>query len=223
MRIRWHGQSAYTLEGGGRVVVIDPFDVAAVSGRVPFHYPPIEPGPADLLLITHEHGDHNWDAAVTGDPAVIRSTAGRIETPVGEVVAVASEHDGAAGTARGPNTIFVFTLDGVRVCHMGDFGQPRLRPEQIEAIGPIDLLMVPVGAGPTLDGAGAAEAVGVLAPGWVVPMHYRTPAIGFLEPADDFLGRFDDVRALEASEVEVAAAERPERPVVLHLAAPGGG
>jgi L-ascorbate metabolism protein UlaG (beta-lactamase superfamily) len=220
MKLRWHGQSAYTLEGDGRTVVVDPFDVTALSGRVRFEYPPIEPRPADLLLITHEHGDHNWDAAVTGDRVVIRSTAGRIASPIGEVVAVASEHDDAAGTVRGPNTIFVFSLDGVRICHMGDFGQARLRAEQVAAIGPIDLLLVPVGAGPTLDAAGAAEAVETLAPGWVVPMHYRTPAIGFLEPADDFLGRFADVHTLAAPEVEIAAPDRPERPLALHLAAP---
>ena len=223
MRIRWHGQSAYTLEGDGHVVVIDPFDVAALKARWPIDYPPIEPRAADLLLITHEHGDHNWDGAVTGEPTVIRSTAGRRETPVGEVVAIASEHDGQAGTARGPNTIFVFSLDGVRICHMGDFGQPRLRPEQAEAIGAIDLLFVPVGGGPTLDGAGAAEAVETLAPGWVVPMHYRTPAIGFLDPVDGFLGRFADVRAFDGPDAELSAGERPERPLVLHLAAPAAG
>ena len=80
---------------------------------------------ADLLLVTHEHRDHNGVEAIGGDPAILRSTAGTLESPVGEVVGVASEHDEVAGTQRGPNTIFVFTLDGVRVAHFGDFGQTR--------------------------------------------------------------------------------------------------
>ena len=125
----------------------------------------------------------------------MRSTAGRFETPVGEVVAIASEHDAEAGTSRGPNTIFVFTLDGVRVCHFGDFGQSALRPEQREAIGAVDLLIVPVGGGPTIGAAAAAEITRALDPRWVVPMHYRTAAIDFLEPADAFLALFEEVAA----------------------------
>jgi L-ascorbate metabolism protein UlaG (beta-lactamase superfamily) len=125
---------------------------------------------------------------------VLRSTAGKLESPIGEVVAIASEHDEVAGTARGPNTIFVFQLGGLRTCHMGDFGQADLRPEQAEAIGPIDLLFVPVGDGPTIGAAQAAAIVDRLEPALVVPMHYRTPQISFLETADDFLGRYPDSR-----------------------------
>jgi len=80
-----------------------------------------------------------------GSPTVLRSTAGRLESPIGEVLAVASEHDAAAGTERGPNTIFAFDFDGVRVCHFGDFGQAELWPEQARALDSVDLLFVPVG------------------------------------------------------------------------------
>ncbi len=91
-------------------------------------------------------------------PTVLRSTAGRLESPIGEIVAVASEHDDEAGTARGPNTIFVFELDGVRACHFGDFGQASLREAQAQAIGEVDLLFIPVGGGPTI-GAEGAQAI----------------------------------------------------------------
>ena len=101
--------------------------------------------------VTHEHLDHNGVEAVGGEPPVLRSTAGRHDlAPIGEVLAVASEHDVAAGTERGPNTIFVFGLGGLRVAHFGDFGQSALREEQAAAIGEIDLLFVPVGGGSTL-------------------------------------------------------------------------
>ena len=110
-----------------------------------FDYPAIEGVEPELLLVTHEHRDHNGVEAIGGSPAVIRSTAGTLESPVGEVVAVASEHDEVAGTQRGPNTIFVFTLDGLRIAHFGDFGQTALRDEQADAIGQVDLAFVPVG------------------------------------------------------------------------------
>src|SRR5262245_14587976 len=157
MRIHWYGQSAFLLDGGQRVL-IDPFgplgERATARGLV-FDYPPIAPVEVDLLLITHEHADHSADDVARGEPVTIRSTAGTFDSPVGDVVAIASEHDGAAGTERGPNTIFRFELDGLRVCHFGDFGQPALRPEQEGAIGGIDLLFIPVGGGPTTGGGAA--------------------------------------------------------------------
>ena len=154
MQVEWYGQSAFRLTGTTQTVFIDPFgDVSGLAARgVRWEYPPIDGVDADLVLVTHEHLDHNGVEAISGSPAVLRSTAGRLESPVGEVLAAASEHDGAAGTERGPNTIFVFALDGLRVCHFGDFGQSALRPEQAEAIGAVDLLVLPVGGGPTIGG-----------------------------------------------------------------------
>ncbi len=222
MIIRWHGQSAYTLTGTEHTVTLDPFGAfpPEMAARIAFDYPPIEPHPADLLLVTHEHRDHNAVEVVAGDPRVIRSTAGRFESPIGEIVAIASEHDDAAGTARGPNTIFVFSLDGVRVAHLGDFGQAGLRPEQRTAIGDVDLLFVPVGGGPTADADVAAGIVRELDPAFAIPMHYRTPAVDFLEPPDRFLALFEDVHHVGGGEWSVPA-ERPPRTRIVVLQPPG--
>jgi L-ascorbate metabolism protein UlaG (beta-lactamase superfamily) len=188
MLIRWYGQSAFLIRGE-RSVFIDPFGsgVARLAERgLRFDYPPIAGADADLLLITHEHADHNGAEVVIGSPPVLRATAGTHDSPLGEVVAVASEHDDFAGTQRGPNTIFRFMLDGLRLCHFGDFGQAALRPEQQTAIGEVDVLFLPVGDGPTVGGERAAAVVRALRPRLVVPMHYRTPAVNFLEPPDGF-------------------------------------
>jgi len=222
MRIRWYGQSAFSLENGHRVFV-DPFgDMSAAASRgIEFHYPPIEAVEADLLLVTHDHGDHNNVDAVGGDPLVLRKP-GTHETPLGEVVGIASEHDAAAGTQRGPNTIFVFPLGGLRLAHFGDFGQPALRPEQREAIGQVDVLLLPVGGGPTVGGEGAAAIVRELAPRLVVPHHYRTEAVNFLEPPDAFLDALGvPVERLDSSEAEVEPLlGSREEPRVALLAAP---
>jgi L-ascorbate metabolism protein UlaG (beta-lactamase superfamily) len=157
-----------------------------------------------------------------GTPVVLRSTAGRLESPLGEVVAIAAEHDDVAGTARGPNTIFCFALDGVRVCHLGDFGQPALRPEQRAEIGEVDVLFVPVGGGPTIVGEAAAELVRTLGPQLIVPMHYRTPAVNFLEPPDAFLDALGArVERFETSEATVDDRLAPgDAPAVVLLAPP---
>jgi len=221
MRVEWFGQSAFSLKADEVTVAIDPFaDMSGLKERgIKFEYPPIELD-AQLLLVTHEHVDHNGVEAIGGDPVVLRSTAGRLDSPIGEVIAIASEHDEEAGIARGPNTIFVFELGGLRVCHFGDFGQSVLREEQQAAIGAIDLLIVPVGGGPTLGATGALEVVRRLAPRWVVPMHYRTPRIGFLESADDFLAGFEHVHRMETSNFEIADLSQHDGPVAVVPAAP---
>jgi L-ascorbate metabolism protein UlaG (beta-lactamase superfamily) len=223
MRVEWFGQSAFRLDAEGKTIAIDPFgdmSAMAASRGMQFDYPAIDGVEADLLLVTHEHLDHNGVEAIGGDPTILRSTAGKLESPVGEVTAIASEHDEAAGTERGPNTIFVFELDGLRVCHFGDFGQSALRDEQAEAIGRVDLLIVPVGGGPTAGAQQAAAIVERLSPRWVVPMHYRTPRIGFLETADAFLELYPGVHRLEAPAFDTAELPGAEGPLVVVPAAP---
>jgi L-ascorbate metabolism protein UlaG (beta-lactamase superfamily) len=222
MRVQWYGQSAFCLDGEQTTVFIDPFgDVSGLAARgLKFEYPPIENVSAEVLLVTHEHADHNGVEAIGGNPATLRSTAGRLASPIGEVLAVASEHDEAAGTERGPNTIFVFDLEGMRVCHFGDFGQSSLREEQAAAIGTPELLFLPVGGGPTIDADHAAEIVERLNPRWVVPMHYRTPRLGFLDTADRFLGRMPNVHRASGPSFETSGLPASDGPLVVVPRAP---
>jgi L-ascorbate metabolism protein UlaG (beta-lactamase superfamily) len=222
MRIQWYGQSAFSLTGDDAVVFIDPFgDMTPMAGHgVQWEYPAISAEEPHLLLITHEHLDHNGTEAIEGEPKILRSTAGTLESPIGEIVAVASEHDESAGTERGPNTIFVFSLDGLRIAHFGDFGQAALRDEQAAAIGDVDLVFIPVGGGPTAGAAQAREIVDRLRPRWVVPMHYRTHRIGFLEPADEFLETFGQVHRSDEPSFEIADLPSGEEPVAVVPATP---
>jgi L-ascorbate metabolism protein UlaG (beta-lactamase superfamily) len=224
MRIQWYGQSAFALSGDEAAVFIDPFgDMSALaSGHgITFEYPAIEGVEADLLLVTHEHIDHNGVEVVGGEPTTLRATAGRHESPIGEVVGIASEHDGVAGTERGPNTIFAFSLDGLRVAHFGDFGQRAMRPEQVAALGEVDLMFLPVGGGPTTDATQAHEIVSLIKPRWVVPMHYRTPRVSFLEPADAFLEPFgEQVQRLSEPSFETGDLRDAANPVAVVPAAP---
>lgn len=221
MRVQWYGQAAFHLQTSGASVFIDPFaDVSPLADRgVQFDYPAIEGVSAELLLVTHEHLDHNGIEVIGGEPAVLRSTAGTLESPLGEVIAIASEHDDAAGTQRGPNTIFSFELDGIRVAHFGDFGQRTLREEQAAAVGSPDLVFLPIGAGPTIGPEQAAQIVERLQPRWVVPMHYRTARVNFLDPPDVFLERMPHVRRLDAPAFDTAELDG-ERPLVVVPAAP---
>jgi L-ascorbate metabolism protein UlaG (beta-lactamase superfamily) len=222
MRIVWYGQAAFHLSGRDGTVFIDPIgDTSALASRgLTLDYPKPQGVTADLVLITHEHADHNGVETIGGDPAVLRSTAGRLESALGEVVAIASEHDEAAGTQRGPNTIFVFDMDGIRIAHFGDFGQRAMRDEQAEAVGQVDLVFLPVGAGPTIGPEQATAIVERLSPRWVVPMHYRTHRISFLEPATPFLERMPHVQQLEETGFDTDSLAGDERPIVVVPAVP---
>jgi L-ascorbate metabolism protein UlaG (beta-lactamase superfamily) len=222
MRVAWYGQSSFGLRAEQGSVFIDPFgdmSPAAARGMV-FEYPPIAGVAADLVLVTHEHLDHNGVEAIAGEPKILRSTAGRLDSPIGEILAIASEHDELAGTQRGPNTIFSFELDGLRVCHFGDFGQLALRDEQAAAIGAVDLLFLPVGDGPTIGPTQARVIVERLRPRWVVPMHYRTPRISFLEPADAFLELFEEVERLPGPEFDTESLPTGGATIAVVPAAP---
>lgn len=204
MHIRWYGQSAFLISGE-RAVFIDPF--GAMEGLaergLQFDYPPVEDVQADLLLVTHEHRDHNSVESVGGSPEVLRATAGTFNSVVGTVIGVASEHDSTAGIERGSNTIFCFTLNALRLCHFGDFGQADLRVEQARAIGEVDVLFLPVGGGPTIGGEEAAVIARALRPRLVVPVHYRTDAVNFLDPPESFLAALGArVERIERNELE---------------------
>jgi L-ascorbate metabolism protein UlaG (beta-lactamase superfamily) len=222
MRVEWYGQSAFALSASDATVFIDPFgDTSRLAARgMRFDYPPIDNVPADLLLVTHEHVDHNGVAAIAGEPAILRSTAGLLSSPIGDVLAVASEHDDVAGTKRGANTIFVFDLGGLRVAHFGDFGQGALRDEQAAAIATVDLAFLPVGGGPTIGGEQAAAIARRIGARWVVPMHYRTHRTDFLEPADAFLGQFSDVHRPGASAFDTDALAVLDGPLAVVPDAP---
>jgi L-ascorbate metabolism protein UlaG (beta-lactamase superfamily) len=219
MHVEWYGQSAFRLSDGDRTVVIDPFDAAALRSRTRWDYPDIATE-ADVLLVTHEHGDHNAVEVVGGDPAIVRSTAGTHASPIGEVVAIASEHDDVAGTQRGHNTMLVFDFGGLRVAHLGDLGQAQLRPEQAAALGTVDLLFVPVGGGPTIGADQAADIAATTSARITVPMHYRTERIDFLEPVDAFAAQARHVVKLDAAAFDTAAIDG-DGPVVVIPAAPG--
>jgi L-ascorbate metabolism protein UlaG (beta-lactamase superfamily) len=205
MEITWYGQSAFLLRAGGQEVFIDPFG-SMEHAPVRWDYPAISGVSPDLLLVTHEHVDHNEVGVIDGDPHLVRSLAGRFETPIGDIIGVSAEHDPVAGTERGWTSMYVFEFDGVRVAHLGDLGQNELRPEQVAALGNIDLLFVPVGGGPTLDGAQAKAVVNQLGASIAVPMHYRSDLVDFLEPADDFVARFDQVGQLESNTFEITGS-----------------
>jgi L-ascorbate metabolism protein UlaG (beta-lactamase superfamily) len=142
---------------------------------------------ADIVLSTHDHEDHNNIKGIKGSAFLITGP-GEYEVKGVSVQGISSFHDNVEGKERGKNTIYTIEAEGIRVCHLGDLGQVELSSEQIDQIGNIDVLLVPVGGVYTIDAKGAAKIVSQIEPRMVVPMHYFLPNLRFkLEKVDAFL------------------------------------
>lgn len=210
MKITWLGHSCFLVEDSkGIKVITDPFIIDRkmfLNRGLKFDYPPINGVRADLVLISHDHFDHNGAEAVEGSPIIIRRAGDFLFAGVSGL-AVDAEHDREEGRLRGSNLIMCWEMDGLNLCHFGDFGQAALREEQLDALGRVDILFIPVGGdphkGPTLDAAGAKQAIKVLNPHLIFPMHYATPAVNFLQPVDNFLKLMNRVEEKHATSIEI--------------------
>ena len=186
MKIEYLGHACFLIEGS---LVIDPYKDGSVPGLEPLRVK------AAKVICTHEHADHSGVECVELD-------GGECGLRVQEV---ASFHDDAGGSLRGPNTIFVITSDsGEKLVHLGDLGHfPN--NEQLAAISDADYLLIPVGGYYTIDAATAVKICEVARPKCIIPMHYRTDVSGYpeLATADEFVrlceqaGLGDKVKVME--------------------------
>jgi L-ascorbate metabolism protein UlaG (beta-lactamase superfamily) len=171
MKIKWFGQSCFRLTSeNGIKIVMDPY-----ANMLGYKLPEIE---ANIVTTSHDHSDHNNVGAVKGDFVHIKDPGVFSQEGIG-IKGVQTFHDKVSGTKRGKNIVYNFRIDGLNVCHCGDLGH-LLSLEQINEIGKVDILLLPIGGRVTLDASGAAEVMKQLNPAVVIPMHYRTKAMGIL-------------------------------------------
>jgi L-ascorbate metabolism protein UlaG (beta-lactamase superfamily) len=203
MKIKWLGHASFliTSEKGVKIIT-DPY---SIGGGI--DYGRIEEV-ADIVTVSHKHGDHDNVAAVKGKPEVV-STVGSRRVKEIDFKGIASYHDEATGRQRGANIIFCFTLDGIMICHLGDLGH-QLDASQMAEIGEVDILLLPVGGVYTIDAKGATKVCQKLNPKVVLPMHYKTAKCGYpIARVDDFLQGRKNVRHLNASETEFKKEQLP--------------
>ena len=210
MRIQWLGQASFQITTtDGIAIRTDPYD-----SSLGFKLSSL---PADIVTVSHDHFDHAAIDTVPGDPVVVRR-AGEREVKGITFQGVESFHDDNQGLDRGPNIIFVFEADGVRVCHLGDLGHP-LTKEQVQAIGRVDVLMVPVGGVYTVDATEATSVMAQLAPRITIPMHYRVNGLSLpIEGVGKFLRGRPSVHTHVVLEVTGDSMPTEAQVVVLTLA-----
>ncbi|HEV2952781.1 MAG TPA: MBL fold metallo-hydrolase [Candidatus Dormibacteraeota bacterium] len=201
MDVTWLGHGCFRLRGKNAAVVTDPYPAA-----VGLKLTKVE---ADLITISHDHPNHSSVSAVSGDPYVI-TAPGEYEVAGVTVTGVPTYHDNQHGAERGRNTTYLIEIDEVRVCHLGDLGH-KLDDQQLEAIGSVDVLLVPVGGGASLAAERAAEVVRQLEPRVVVPMHYSIPGLKLeLDGADRFLKEMGVTENTPQAKLSIASSAGTE-------------
>ena len=172
-KIYWAGQSCFQIsvsnsKDNSADIVIDPFDEDFTGLKMPNLS-------ADIVMVSHDHKDHNNVKDLKGTPFVIDGP-GEYEIKEVFIQGITSFHDDQEGKKRGFNTIYLFETEEMRFCHMGDFGQKQLTDEQLEKIDGVDVLMIPVGGGDsTIDSSTAQKIIAQIEPKVVIPMHYALP------------------------------------------------
>lgn len=204
MKITWIGHSCFKIEKDGYSIILDPYEDGSVPGLAPVREQ------ANMVLCSHEHGDHNARHTVK-----VTEAEGFPFT----VTEIRTWHDDEKGAKRGSNIIHIISDGSMRIAHFGDLG---CEPDagQMEQLLGLDAALIPVGGFYTINGVQAAKLIKGLQPGLVIPMHYRDDekgvGFGVIGTVEQFTDQQEDVSAIPASQLElVASKDMPGKVFVL--------
>jgi L-ascorbate metabolism protein UlaG (beta-lactamase superfamily) len=220
--LRWFGHSYFLLTTtAGTRVAFDPHSIAEYA--IPLLAP-------DCVCVSHPHDDHNR-IEIFSNAKDVKVFQGIVAKGKGtdwarlndkfkdvKIRTVGTFHDEDNGLKRGKNSAFLVEADGLKFCHLGDLGH-ELSEETVREIGPVDVLMIPVGGIYTLNGEKAKNVVAAIKPRlFVLPMHYGTKVYTDVQTADEFLDGARNVRKLEDTNLlEIPLNLKPDAPTVVIL------
>lgn len=168
MHLYWYGQSCFKIQTNNTVIFTDPYhkELGLVPPRTK----------ANIVTVSHAHQDHNNIEAVADEKTKVFDSPGEYETQGVEIIGMAAFHDDKEGKKAGPNVVFVFQAEGMRLCHLGDLGH-SLNEDQMEKINGVDILLIAVGEYNAVSAKEAAKLVSEIDPRIVIPMHYKIPGL----------------------------------------------
>ena len=201
MNIKWLGHSSFLIENTkGITIITDPFDETLGYKQQKIK--------ANIVTVSHEHFDHNFVRGVRGRPVVFKGSVKR-ESHKMEFRGISTYHDSVFGAQRGQNTVFTIKVDNMKLCHLGDLGH-ILNADQLNEIGNIDILFVPVGGFYTIDTEQANQIIKDIQPKITIPMHYKTEAIKFsIDSVDIFINGKKNVKILDSNEYFISKETLP--------------
>lgn len=209
MEITWYGHSCFRIvERGMASVVTDPYDHNVVG------YAPLKLNAA-IVTTSHDTPGHAYLPAVKGVKHVLNG-AGEYE--IGGVFITGINTNGQKSSAhKVKNTLFLLDFNPLTVLHLGDLRRVPSQRE-IEALGEVNVLLVPVGGGGALNPAQAVEVIGLIEPNFVIPMHYRTPHSSIkLLPLEKFLKEMGASNVQREQSFKLSRASLPDETQIVVL------
>jgi L-ascorbate metabolism protein UlaG (beta-lactamase superfamily) len=214
MKIKWYGHAAFLITSDeGTKIIIDPYEPGAFGGQL--SYDKIK-DQADIVLTSHDHADHNDTASLPGTPQVVKGSGPKTIKGI-PIKGVSSYHDPSKGSERGTNTVFTIKVNQIQICHLGDLGH-LLSDKELAEIGPVDILLIPVGGFFTIDPKEATRVAEQIKPKILIPMHFKTEKCGFpIAPVEDFLKGKTNVKRPKTSEATFDRATLPQQMEIVVL------
>ncbi len=214
VKVEWFGHACFLIvSSDGTRILTDPYE-PGFRGLI--SYAPINVA-ADIVTVSHEHADHNYVQGVLGNPEVIRSPGSHTVRDI-EFFGLLCYHDKVQGKERGSNTVFRFSVDNLKICHMGDLGH-ILSDSDLASLGTLDVLLIPTG-GPaaTLELGDAVSLWEKLKPRLVIPMHFKTEKCTFPKYSIEDLTKVrPSARKINSSSVEITEETLPDQTSILIL------
>jgi len=201
LQIRWHGHSCFEITNAVTLVT-DPHDGKSIGIPAPSVA-------GDIILVSHDHYDHNSVKSVEKDGSKIVTDERKRTISNVEIRGVESFHDECGGEKRGKNIIYKFTMDDVTFCHLGDLGH-QIDEETIQKIGDVDILFIPVGGTFTVDADGAWKVINAIKPKITIPMHYKIGGLSLpINNLDPFLemSKYKSIRV--GNEIDIEKEDLP--------------
>jgi L-ascorbate metabolism protein UlaG (beta-lactamase superfamily) len=214
MKIKWYGHAAFLITSDqGTKILIDPYEPGAFGGQL--SYGKIKDH-ADIVLTSHDHADHNYTKDLPGSPQLVKGSGSKTVKGI-PIMGISTYHDSSEGSERGVNTIFTIKIDNIQLCHLGDLGH-LLSDKELAEIGPVDILLIPVGGFFTVDAKEATRVAEQIKPKIVIPMHFKTSKCGFpITPVEDFLKGKTNTRRSKVSEATFDKATLPQQVEIVVL------
>lgn len=206
MKLRYLAHAAFLMTTSqGTRIITDPYEAGSYGGAV--GYRAIEEE-AEIITISHDHPDHCHISEHHKKAKVIKSPGSHRSAEV-EITGFSVFHDQSHGSERGKDIMFRFKADGLVVCHCGDLGHVP-DDQLVKQLGPVDVLLIPVGGFYTIDAAEADQVIAMLKPRVAVPMHYKTEKLGFgIATVEPFVKGKGNVVNIGESEVDLQAGKLP--------------